>query len=59
MSSIEEGRKFTEDCYASKEDVQAYYNMDNVTNYWNHILYYRSFFDVQTKLRNTDGNLSF
>ncbi len=56
MSSIEEGRKFTEDCYASKEDVQAYYNMDNVTNYWNHILYYRSFFDVQTKLRNTDGN---
>lgn len=56
MSTIDEGRKFTEDCYASKEEVQSYYNMENISNYWNHILYYRQFFDIQTKMRNSDGN---
>ena len=56
MTPLEEGKKFTDEVYASKDEIQAYYNVSNVSSYWNHILSYRSFYDVQTKLKNTDGN---
>lgn len=56
MTPLEEGKKFSEEVYASKDEVQAYYNVENVSSYWNHIISYRSFFDYQTNLKNIDGN---
>lgn len=56
MTPLEEGKKFSEEVYASKDEVQAYYNVENIGSYWNHIISYRSFFDYQTSLKNIDGN---
>lgn len=56
MTPLEEGKKFTDDIYASKDEVQAYYNVDNVSAYWSHVLSYRSYYDQMTKLENIDFN---
>lgn len=56
MTPLEEGKKFTDDVYASKDEVQAYYNVEKVSAYWSHVLSYRSYYDQMTKLENIDSN---
>ena len=51
---LEEGRRFSEDTYASKDDVKATYNQENVDPVWENVLSYRSFFDVETDLSNPE-----
>lgn len=56
MIRIDEGRRFSDDTYASKEDVKAAYNQDNVDVVWDKILSYRSYFDCESDLSDTNGN---
>ena len=57
MSStlIEHGRHFSEDCYATKEEVKAVYNTENIDSIWKNILSYRSFYDEETELRDSNS----
>ena len=52
---IEQGRRFTDDTYACKEEVQAIYNQSNVEEIWKNILSYRSFYDAETELRDNSS----
>jgi hypothetical protein len=52
---IEQGRRFTDDTYACKEEVQAIYNQSNVDEIWKNILSYRSFYDAETELRDNSS----
>lgn len=52
---IEQGRQFTDDVYATKEEVKARYNLDNIEDIWNNILFFRSFYDVETELRDVSS----
>lgn len=56
MNSIEEGKAFTDDVYASKKDVEAYYNLTDVHKNWDNVLRYRTNFDVETELCDNDHN---
>lgn len=54
-SIIEQGRRFTDDTYASKEEVQAIYNQTNLGDIWKNILNYRAFYDVETDLKDINS----
>lgn len=56
MNSLDEGRKFTDDVYASKEQIQAFYNKEDITGTWNNVLRYRNLFSFQTPLKDTHNN---
>lgn len=53
---IEEGRRFTEDTYASKSEVKAAYNSENVDSVWENVLSYRQFFDCETDLSDSSSS---
>lgn len=50
MNRIEEGKRFTDTTYASKEEVKAAYNSGDISSVWDSVLDYRSFFDTETEL---------
>lgn len=52
----EEGKKYTDLVYATKEDVKAILNRDNIEQSWERVLSYRSLFRVETELRDKDFN---
>jgi hypothetical protein len=54
-NQIEQGRQFTESVYATKDEVKARYNQDNVDEIWKNILFFRSFYDFETELRDTSS----
>ena len=56
MKANEHGQRFSEDCYATKDEVKAVYNTDNVTNVWAEITTYRNYFAYETPLRDNEGN---
>lgn len=56
MNPIEEGKAFTDDVYASKKEVEAYYNLNDVTKNWESVLRYRSYFDCETELKDNNSN---
>ncbi len=56
MNRIEEGKRFTDTTYASKEEVKAAYNSGDISAVWDNILSYRSFFDVETELFDVSQN---
>ena len=52
---IEIGQRFTIDTYATKEEVQAIYNQTNIGDIWKNVLTYRSFYDVETDLKDINS----
>lgn len=56
MGMIEEGRKFTEDAYFTREQVNALFNSSETDEVWKNVLSYRSFFSVETDLSDTAHN---
>lgn len=52
----EEGKKYTDLVYATKEDVKAILNRDNVDSSWEKVLNYRNLFRVECELRDKDFN---
>jgi hypothetical protein len=56
MINTNEGRRFTDDVYATKEQVQAIYNREDVSSVWDKVLLYRQNFSVMTELKDTQGN---
>ena len=56
MNQFEEGRRFTDENYQSKEEVQALYNQGDISSIWDKVLTYRSFFDVETELRDNNSS---
>ncbi len=54
-NQIEQGKAFTDDVYATKEEVKARYNQDNIDGIWKNILFFRSFYDVETELRDASS----
>lgn len=54
-SFLEQGRRFSEDAYATKDDVKAVYNQDDVEDVWKNVLTYRSFYDTETDLKDNNG----
>lgn len=56
MIKIEEGRRFSEETYLTKEDIKNVYNNADIESVWEKVLTYRSFFDVETDIRDKDLN---
>ncbi len=56
MKSNEHGHRFSEDCYATKDEVRAVYNVENITNIWAEITTYRNYFAYETSLRDNEEN---
>lgn len=56
MIRMDEGKRFTDDTYATKEDVRSAYNQQDITHVWEKILSYRSYFDCDTDLADLNGN---
>lgn len=56
MIRIEEGKRFSEDSYASKDEVKAVYNQEDIDSVWDRVLTYRQFFDVNTDLADASSN---
>lgn len=54
-SFLEQGRRFTEDAYATKDEVKAVYNQQNIDDVWKNVLTYRSFYDTETDLKDNNG----
>ncbi len=52
----DDSRRFTDDTYAGKEEVQAFYNVQDVSPLWQKILSYRSLFNEETDLLDEEGN---
>ena len=52
----EEYRRFTDEVYADKDEVKAYYNVENVENIFAEILNYRSNFRYETSLKDANDN---
>lgn len=59
MPKIEEGKRFTDLAYASKDEVKAIYNKDDISKEWGKVLSYRSFFTTDTELRDEEENAYF
>lgn len=53
---MDEGRRFTDEYYATKDEVKAAYNQNNIDTIWDKVLSYRSFFDVETDLSDINSN---
>lgn len=56
MVRNDEGKKFTDDAYARKEDVRALYNISDIAPIWSKVLSYRSFFNEECELQDKEGN---
>lgn len=52
-NQIEQAKKFTEDNYLTKEEIQSKFNSENVDEIWKNILFFRSFYDCETELRDS------
>ncbi len=52
---IEQGKRFTCQTYATKAEVQSFFNHADIENIWKNILTYRQFYDVETDLKNAEG----
>ena len=55
----EEGIKFTDENYATKEEIVNFYNSDNISDIINKVKDYRSNFNYQTNLRTIDDRFYF
>lgn len=56
MEKFTVGHRFTDEVYATKDEVKAIYNQDNVDSIWDDVLTYRQFFDFETDLIDNSGN---
>lgn len=56
MALHDEGIRFTEEHYATKDDVKKAYNMSMIDSIWDKVLLYRSNFLADTGLINIDHN---
>jgi hypothetical protein len=56
MINNEEGKRFTDDAYATQAEVKAVYNQEDISDIWEKIRSYRFFFDTETDLRDTAEN---
>lgn len=56
MIKTEEGKRFTDEVYATKDEVKAVFNQDNVSSQWQEILSYRHFYDEETDIRDCESN---
>lgn len=56
MLKTDEGRRFSDDCYATKDEAKAVYNLEDISSIWEKVLNYRSFYDVETDLIDVDSN---
>ena len=54
MALHDEGIRFTEEHYATKDDVKKAYNMSMIDSIWDKVLLYRSNFLADTGLINID-----
>lgn len=54
MLKTDEGRRFSDDCYATKDEAKAVYNLDDISAVWEKVLNYRSFYDAETDLIDSD-----
>lgn len=52
---IEQGKRFTCQTYATKAEVQSFYNQADIENIWKNVLSYRQYYDVDTDLKNVEG----
>lgn len=59
MPKTDEGKRFTDLAYATKEEVKAIYNKENVQREWDKVLSYRASFSCDTELRDKDDNAYF
>ena len=59
MPKTDEGKRFTDLAYATKEEVKAVYNRDNVQREWEKVLSYRATFTCDSELRDNDQNAYF
>ncbi len=57
-SEINIGYDFSETVYATKEEVKARYNLENIDPIYEKVLHYRSFYDTETEIRN-DQNWAY
>ncbi len=57
-SEIDIGYDFSETVYATKEEVKARYNLENIDPIYEKVLRYRSFYDAETEIRN-DQNWAY
>lgn len=53
---IEEGRKYTDSVYATKEEIRSLYNNQDIESVWENILSYRQYFDTETELVDSEGS---
>jgi hypothetical protein len=56
MIRNDEGRRFTDEAYATQDEVKAVYNRDDISGVWDKIRSYRFYFDYETELRDNDRN---
>ncbi len=52
----EQGKRFTDIFYATKEEIANYYNTDDIADTLRKVRDYRSYYDYQTPLRDGDDN---
>ena len=48
------GVRFTDEMYATKDDVKKALNMSNIDSIWNKVNLYRSYYTRQTGLKNVE-----
>ncbi len=56
IPNIKDGKRFSEDVYASKEEVKAIYNTSDIDSVWDNILSYRYFYDAETDIQDTSNS---
>lgn len=54
-NSIEQAKRFSEDSYATCDEIKALYNQNNVDDIWKNVLTYRSFYSIETELRDNNS----
>lgn len=59
MPKTDEGKRFTDLAYATKDEVRAVYNKDNVQKEWEKVVSYRSAFTFDTELKDGENNSYF
>ena len=56
MIKTDEGRRFTDEVYATKDEVKAIFNSNDVSSSWDSVISYRRFYDEETDLRDCESN---
>jgi len=56
MINTHDGRRFTDDVYATKAQVQAIFNRKEISATWDNVISYRKNFYLETPLKDTNGN---